>query len=91
VVNSHVQGGIDARNSRVELTGGSVGGSLVLDATSLDAAAVRIETPSVIATNSGDDELVVLRFSVSQVSRSGYAPKPLHDIFRLAPGETLIR
>lgn len=91
VVNSQVQGGIDARNSRVELTGVSVGGSLVLDATSLDAAAVRIETPSVIATNSGNDELVVLRFSISQVSRAGNAPKPLHDIFRLAPGETLIR
>jgi pimeloyl-ACP methyl ester carboxylesterase len=91
VVNSQLRDGLDARNSRVELTGVSLGGSMVLDATSVDAAAVSIDTPSVIASNYGDDEVAVLRFSVSRVSRTGYAPKPLHDLFRLAPGETLIR
>jgi pimeloyl-ACP methyl ester carboxylesterase len=91
VVNSQLREGLDASNSRVELTGVSIGGSMVLDASSVDAAAVRIDTPSVIASNNGDDEVVVLRFSVSRVSRAGYAPKPLHDLFRLAPGETLIR
>ena len=34
---------------------------------------------------------VVVRLSVAEVSRPGYAPRPLHDIFHLVPGETLIR
>ena len=38
IVNSHVRDGVDAKNSRLEFTGGSVGGSLVLDASSVDAA-----------------------------------------------------
>lgn len=91
MVNSQVRDGIDARNSRLELTGVAIGGSLVLDSSSVDAAAVRIDTPSVIASNNGDEGQVVLRFSVSRVSRSGYAAKPLHEIFHLAPGETLVR
>jgi hypothetical protein len=89
VVNSHVRKGIDARNARVELTGGSVRGHMVLDATSVDAAATRFSDPKV-ATNAGDIP-VVLRFSVVELSGSGNAPWSLHDIRRLAPGETLIR
>ena len=89
IVNSHLRDGIEAKSSRLELTGGSVGGRLVLDATNVDAAATRFEADG-IAANSGKEQ-VVLRLSVAQVSRSGYTPRTLHDIFRLAPGETLIR
>jgi len=89
IVNSYIRDGIDARHSRLELTGGTVGGRLKLTASNVDAAATRFESDS-IASNSGDVQ-VVLRLSVAQVSHSGNAPRPLHDIFRLAPGETLIR
>ena len=88
IVNSHVQW-IDARNSRLELTGGSVSGRVTLDSSSLDAAATRFESEP-IARNSGEVP-VVLRLSVAELSRPGNAPQLLHDIFRLAPGETLIR
>ena len=95
IVNSHIRDGVEAKNSRLELTGGSVGGSLVIDATSVDAAGTRFESRSsdgtaAIASNSGDVP-AVLRLSVSEVSPGGNAPRYLHDIFRLAPGELLIR
>lgn len=89
IVNSHVRQGIDAKNARIELTGGSVRGHMVLDATSVDAAATRFADPRV-ATNAGDIP-VVLRFSVAEMSGSGNEPWSLHNIRRLAPGETLIR
>jgi pimeloyl-ACP methyl ester carboxylesterase len=89
IVNSHLRDGAEASNSRLELTGGSVGGVLSLDATSVDAAATRFESQP-IAANSGQVE-VILRLSVAEASRPGSAPRPLHDIFRLAPGATLIR
>ena len=89
IVNSHIHSQVKARNSRLEFTGGSVGGRLMLDASNVDAAATRFEADA-IASNSGQ-EPVVLRLSVAQVSRSSYTPRGLHDIFRLAPGETLIR
>jgi pimeloyl-ACP methyl ester carboxylesterase len=87
VVNSHVRT-IEARNSRVELTGGSVGAGLTLDASSVDAAATRFESEA-IARNGGGDT-VVLRLSVATVG-GAKPPRMLHDIYRLAPGETLIR
>lgn len=90
IVNSYLRDQIEARNSRLELTGGTVGGSLALDASNVDAAATRFESERAIASNSGAVD-VILRLSVAEVSRSGNAPQPLHDIFRLAPGETLIR
>jgi pimeloyl-ACP methyl ester carboxylesterase len=90
VVNSHIRDGIDALNSRLELNGGSVGGSLVLDAASVDAAGVRFEPVSALATNNGSVQ-AVLRLSVSEVSTAGRAPRYLQEIIRLAPGETLIR
>jgi len=89
IVNSSIRDGIDAKDSRLELTGGTVGGRLTLDATSVDAAATRFESDA-IAANSGDVQ-VVLRLSLAESSRPGYTPRPLHDIFRLAPGKTLIR
>ena len=90
VANSHIRDGIDALNSRLELNGGSVGGSLVLDAASVDAAGVRFEPVSALATNNGSVP-AVLRLSVSEVSTADRAPRYLHEIIRLAPGEALIR
>jgi len=89
IVNSHIREEIQARHSRLELTGGSVGGPLTLDATSFDAAATHFDSQP-LAANSGEDPVVV-RLSVSEVSRPGNAPRELHEIVRLAPGETLIR
>jgi hypothetical protein len=89
LVNSHVRQGIDARNARLELTGGSVRGHMVLDAANVDAAGTRFIGPKV-ASNAGESP-VVLRLSVVEMSGSGNAPWTLHDIRRLAPGETLIR
>jgi pimeloyl-ACP methyl ester carboxylesterase len=88
IVNSQLHG-IEASDSRLELTGGSVAGRMTLDASNVDAAGTRFESDA-IARNSGE-VLVVLRLSVAEVSRPGYAMRPLHDIYRLAPGETLIR
>jgi hypothetical protein len=90
IVNSHVRKGIDARNARVELTGGSVRGSMVLDASSIDAAATRFHGEPAIASNGGEIP-AVLRCSVCEMSGSGNAPRSLHDVVRIAPGETLIR
>jgi hypothetical protein len=90
LVNSQVRDGVDARNSRLELNGAVVGGSVVLDASTLDAAGTTFVPTPAIAANEGS-EPVVLRFSVSNVSRPGKEPLVLHDIIRLAPGETLIR
>jgi hypothetical protein len=95
IVNSHIRDGVDAKNSRLEFTGGVVSGSLVIDATSVDAAGTRFESrisgdKGAIAINAGEIP-AVLRFSVSEVSLEGNAPRSLHDIVRLAPGEALIR
>jgi pimeloyl-ACP methyl ester carboxylesterase len=90
VVNTHVRDGIDAKNTRLEITASVVSGSLVLDASNVDAAGTTFVQAPAIATNEGA-EPVVLRFSISTVSRSGSAPLALHDIVYLAPNETLIR
>jgi pimeloyl-ACP methyl ester carboxylesterase len=86
IVNSHIRDDLQASRSRIEMTGGSVGGSVALDATSIDAAATHFSRAPV---NRGDVP-VVLRLSIAEMSQPGNA-HPLHDIFRLAPGETLIR
>ena len=90
VVNTHVRDGVDAKNSRLEFTAGMVSGSLVLDASNVDAAGTTFVQAPAIASNEGA-EPVVLRFSIATVSRAGNAPLALHDIVHLAPNETLIR
>jgi hypothetical protein len=84
-----VRKGIDARNARLELTGGSVRGHMVLDTANVDAAGTRF-IDSRVASNAGESP-VVLRFSVAELSGSGNESWTLHSIRRLAPGETLIR
>ena len=90
ILNTHVRDGIDAKNTRLEFTAGIVTGSVVLDASNVDAAGTTFVQAPAIASNEGS-EPVVLRFSISTVSRPGDLPLALHDIVRLAPGETLIR
>jgi hypothetical protein len=90
ILNTHVRDGIDAKNTRLEFTAGMVTGSVVLDASNVDAAGTTFVQAPAIASNEGS-EPVVLRFSISTVSRPGDLPLALHDIVRLAPGETLIR
>jgi pimeloyl-ACP methyl ester carboxylesterase len=90
ILNTHVRDGVDAKNTRLEFTASVISGSLILDASSVDAAGTTFVQAPAIATNQGDDT-VVLRFSISTVSRPGDSPVALHDIVRLAPGETLTR
>jgi pimeloyl-ACP methyl ester carboxylesterase len=90
VVNTHIRDGVDAKNTRLEITASMVSGSLVLDASNVDAAGTTFVQAPAIATNEGR-EPVVLRFSISTVSRPGNAPLGLHDIVHLPPNETLIR
>ncbi|MGH8724691.1 MAG: alpha/beta fold hydrolase, partial [Burkholderiales bacterium] len=88
IVNSHIRDGVDAKNSRLEFTGGVVRGStaLVLDATSVDAAGTRFESDRAIAENNGDTN-VVLRLSVAEVAQPCQPVRYVHDIVRLAPSK----
>jgi hypothetical protein len=90
ILNTHVRDGVDAKNTRLEFTASIISGSLILDTSSVDAAGTTFVQAPAIATNEGD-ESVVLRFSISKVSRPGDSPAALHDVVRLAPGETLTR
>jgi pimeloyl-ACP methyl ester carboxylesterase len=86
IVNSHIENGIDASNSRVELTAGSVGGTpaLALDASEVDAAGTRFESPGAIAVNRGSVR-VALSFSVAELARPGVKPRYVHRVIALAP------
>jgi len=91
VVNSHILDGVEASASRLELTGGSVGGDIVLDASRLDAAGVRFEPGGASLVRTRGAAPIMLRFSVSEVARPGEAPRYLHTIYQLAPGAALAR
>ncbi len=89
IVNSQIRDGVGASSSRLEFTAGVVGGSppLMLYATSVDTAGTRFESDDVIAANRGSAPLT-LRLSVTELSRAGAAPRYVHDIIRLAPGQS---
>jgi len=86
ILNSHIRDGVEARNSRLELTGVALGGgpALVLDASSVDAAGTRFESGGGIAANRGTVPVTVA-VSVSEALRGG-APRYVHEVVRLAPG-----
>ena len=86
IVDSHIGNGIDARNSRIELTAGSVGGSpaLGLNASDVDAAGTRFESEGAIAVNRGSVR-VALSLSVAELARAGAEPRYAHRIITLAP------
>jgi pimeloyl-ACP methyl ester carboxylesterase len=85
IVNSHIDGGIDAKNSRLELTAGVVGGSppLALDATDVDAAGTRFESEGAIVENRGRVG-VRLFLSVTETVRAGTLQR-VHDVIPRAP------
>jgi hypothetical protein len=86
IVDSHIDNGIDARNSRIELTAGSVGGNpaLGLNASDVDAAGTRFESEGVIAVNRGRVR-VALSLSVAELARAGVEPRYVHRIITLGP------
>jgi pimeloyl-ACP methyl ester carboxylesterase len=87
LVNSHVYGGVDAADSRLELTAGIIGGetALTLAGGSVDAAGTRFEPRGKIADNRGK-VAVALFLSVSESARAGEPSRYLHQVVRLPPG-----
>jgi len=85
VVNTHVQDGVEAHYSRLEFTGGSLGGDppLVLYQTNVDAAALRLlPRGREVAENDGEGP-VTLRLSVSEIAGARGDPRYAHQILRL--------
>lgn len=90
IVNSHVRDGVEAHDSRLEFTGGSLGGDppLFLDETNVDAAALRfLPRGRTVATNYGEGT-VTLRLSVSEVVGAKSEPAYAHQILRLVEDQS---
>lgn len=88
IVNSHIDSGIDAKGSHLELTAGVMSGNppLVLDASDVDAAGTRFESDEAVAANRGASE-ITLNLSVTELSRRGAAPRYVHGVISVAPHE----
>ncbi len=90
IVNSHVRDGVESRDSRLEFTGGSLGGDppLTLDETNIDAAGLRfMPRGRVLAMNYGDG-IVTLRLSVSEIAGGKGEPRTTHQIMRLVADQS---
>lgn len=90
VVNTHVRDGVEAHDSRIEFTGGSLGGDppLYLDESSVDAAALRfLPRGPVVASNYGEGQLT-LRLSVSEIVGGRGEPRYAHQILRLVEDQS---
>ena len=90
VVNSHVRDGIESHDSRIELTGGSLGGDppLSLDETNVDAAALRFQPRGrVVAENYGEG-IVILRLSVSEIAGARSDARYAHQLLRLVEDQS---
>ncbi len=89
IVNSLVGEGIESHHSRLEFTGGSLGGDppLFLDETSVDAAGLRIEPRGRVAASNYGDATITLRLSVSEVVTKG-EPRFVHQILRLVADQS---
>ena len=90
IVNSHVRDGVESRDSRLEFTGGSLGGDppLMVDETSVDAAGLRfVPRGRVVAMNYGDG-IITLRLSVSEIAGSKGEPRTTHQILRLVADQS---
>ncbi len=90
IVNSHVRDGVESHDSRLEFTGGSLGGDppLVLDETNIDAAGLRfMPRGRVVAENYGD-AIITLRLSVSEIAGGKGEPRYAHQIVRLVADQS---
>jgi pimeloyl-ACP methyl ester carboxylesterase len=90
VVNSHVRDGVEAHDSRIEFTGGSLGGDppLSLDESNVDAAALRfLPRGRVVAENYGEGQ-VTLRLSVSEIAGARGDARYAHQLLRLVEDQS---
>jgi pimeloyl-ACP methyl ester carboxylesterase len=88
-VNSHLRDGVEAYESRLEFTGGSIGGDppFSLEQSNVDLAGMRIEPRGrVVAENYGEDS-ATLRVSVSEIA-GGKAPRYAHQILQLVADQS---
>jgi len=90
VVNSHIRDGVEAHDSRLEFTGGSLGGDppLFLDETTVDAAALRFLPRGRTVASNYAETTVTLRLSVSELSRGSGEPRYVHQILRLVEDQS---
>jgi pimeloyl-ACP methyl ester carboxylesterase len=88
VLDSQIRDGVEATNSRIELTAGVVGGSpaFTVDSSYVDVAGTRVDSKDAIAQNTGRTPITV-RFSVAEVARGGGTPSYVHRIVRVDPGK----
>ena len=86
VLDSQIRDGVQATRSRVDITGGVAGGTppFVMDTSTVDVAGARVDAGDAVARNIGR-ERSTLRFSVSEVSRDGGTPSPVHRVVRIDP------
>jgi pimeloyl-ACP methyl ester carboxylesterase len=86
VLDSQIRDGIQATNSRVEITAGVAAGSppFTVDASTVDVAGARVESDDAVARNIGRAPAVVT-FSVTELSRAGGAPTYAHGVVRIEP------
>ncbi|HUQ25790.1 MAG TPA: hypothetical protein VM140_08975, partial [Burkholderiales bacterium] len=90
IVNSHLRDGVESHDSRLEFTGGSLGGDppLLVDETNIDAAALRfLPRGRTVATNYGEGT-VTLRLSVSEIVGPNGQPRYVHQILRLVDDQS---
>jgi pimeloyl-ACP methyl ester carboxylesterase len=86
VLDSQIRDGIQATNSRIEITAGIAAGSppFTVDASVVDVAGARVESADAVARNIGRVPAIV-RFSVTEVSRGGGTPAYVHRIVSMDP------
>jgi pimeloyl-ACP methyl ester carboxylesterase len=90
IVNSHVRDGVESHDSRLEFTGGSLGGDppLFLDETNVDAAALRIQPRGrVVAANYGES-VITFRLSVAEIVGPKGQSRYAHQILRLVEDQS---
>ena len=90
VVNSHIRDGVEAHDSRLEFTGGSLAGDppLFLDETSVDAAALRFLPRGRTVASNYAEATITLRLSVSEITRGSGEPRYTHQLLRLVEDQS---
>jgi len=90
VVNSHIRDGVEAHDSRLEFTGGSLAGDppLFLDETSVDAAALRFLPRGRTVASNYAESTITLRLSISEITRGSGEPRYAHQILRLVEDQS---